>query len=84
MPSRPTILPALKEALGVGGGFDDDRSDFDILFHIIDVANTTVFQGNTPFTLFAPNDASFIQTARDLELVGEDEDVDEQAGRGRT
>lgn len=70
-----TMLAQLQEAGGVGGGFDDDTRDFDVLFHFAQLANLSSFDGGgAPFTLFAPNDGAFILAAKDLKLVGDGAD----------
>lgn len=78
--SKPvTSLKDLKKKVGAGD-FDDDTSDFDVLYYLIDLVKLPTFDaavGGAAFTLFAPNDAAFIATAKDLGLV--DEYADEAA-----
>lgn len=68
-----TTLDQLIKFAGAGD-FDADTSDFDVLFFLVntvDLATVGAAVAGTPFTLFAPTDAAFIQTAKDLALVGE-------------
>lgn len=65
--------------IGVGE-FDDDTSNFDVLYYLIELVKLPAFDAavnGAAFTLFAPNDAAFIATAKDLGLV--DDGADEAA-----
>lgn len=74
--SAPASITTLDELVKVAGAgdFDADTSDFDVLFYLIntvDLATVGAAAAGAPFTLFAPTDAAFIQTAKDLALVGD-------------
>ncbi len=58
-----------------GGAFDDNTGDFDVLLVALDTAGLVddVSTLRTHLTVFAPSDAAFIQTARDLGFTGNDE-----------
>lgn len=58
-----------------GGTFDQDASDFDILLTAVVAADLAGALGNPDahLTVFAPTDAAFIATARDLGFTGTDE-----------
>ena len=59
-----------------GGVFDHDRRDFDILLTALQAANLVSALDNAgdDLTVFAPNDAAFIRTARNLGYRGHTED----------
>lgn len=58
-----------------GGAFDDNAGDFDLLLTALQTADLVDVLGNSQaqFSVFAPTDAAFIQTARDLGYAGSDE-----------
>lgn len=58
-----------------GGAFDAENTDFDILLVALDAAGLVddVSTLRTHLTVFAPTDAAFIRTARDLGFAGTDE-----------
>lgn len=58
-----------------GGTFDTDRTDYDILLTAVLTAGLegALADKSATYTVFAPNDAAFIRTARDLGFSGWDE-----------
>ncbi len=58
-----------------GGEFDRNRNDFDILLTAVIAADLaeTLAEPGAAFTVFAPNDRSFIRLARDLGYRGRSE-----------
>jgi uncharacterized surface protein with fasciclin (FAS1) repeats len=58
-----------------GGQFDANTGDFDLLLTALQTANLVDALDNpaSSLTVFAPTDAAFIQTARDLGFTGNDE-----------
>lgn len=58
-----------------GGAFDENNSDFDILFTAVQAAGlvAALQAPDANLTVFAPTDAAFITTARDLGFTGNDE-----------
>lgn len=58
-----------------GGEFDDRGRDFDILLNAVVAADLAgaLADADASYTVFAPNDAAFIRTARDLGFTGTDE-----------
>lgn len=58
-----------------GGTFDANRGDYDILLTAVLAAGLEGALADTSatYTVFAPNDAAFIRTARDLGFTGWDE-----------
>jgi serralysin len=75
---HPTPTRTLAEtvvAVSSTNGFDNKRNDYDILLKAVVTAGL-VDTLNTPgldVTVFAPNDAAFIRTARDLGFTGKGE-----------
>ena len=61
---------------GSGTSFDTNGSDYDLLLRALITADLfeTVGDLNLNVTLFAPNDAAFIRTARDLGYTAADEE----------
>ena len=59
-----------------GGEFDRNRNDYDILLTAVVTAGLaeTLATPNAGFTVFAPNDRSFIRLARDLGFRGRSEE----------
>lgn len=70
--SRGTITDIV---VASGGDFDDRGRDFDILLNAVVAADLAGALADTDasYTVFAPNDAAFIRTARDLGFTGTDE-----------
>jgi uncharacterized surface protein with fasciclin (FAS1) repeats len=58
-----------------GGEFDDKKRDYDILLNAVLAAGLegALADESASLTVFAPNDAAFIRTARDLGFQGSDE-----------
>lgn len=58
-----------------GGKFDHNRKDYDILLNAVLAANLqgTLATPGLNVTVWAPNDAAFIRTARDLGFTGKGE-----------
>jgi uncharacterized surface protein with fasciclin (FAS1) repeats len=70
--SRGTITEIVA---GSGGTFDSNKADFDILLTAVKTAGLGDELGDesAKLTVFAPNDAAFIRTAKDLGFTGNDE-----------
>ena len=69
-------LPTITELVVASGGeFDSNGKDFDILLNAVVAAGLAEALNNPEdsLTVFAPNDAAFIRTARDLGYHGHDE-----------
>jgi uncharacterized surface protein with fasciclin (FAS1) repeats len=63
--SNPTITGLVAS---LGGPLDTNNSDFDILLALLTQANLTdtLDDPHTPYTVFAPSDAAFLTTVKDL------------------
>jgi uncharacterized surface protein with fasciclin (FAS1) repeats len=70
--SRGTITEIVAAS---GGEFDGNRADYDILLTAVLTAGLegALADESATLTVFAPNDAAFIRTARDLGFTGTDE-----------
>jgi uncharacterized surface protein with fasciclin (FAS1) repeats len=74
-PSRPTIAGIVAQSGPGNAQFDTNGADFDILLTAVQTADL-VGALNDPaarLTVFAPSDAAFVRTARDLGFAGSDE-----------
>lgn len=69
---KPTITDIVAAS---GGEFDRNRHDYDILLNAVLTAGLegTLAQPGLNVTVWAPNDAAFIRTARDLGFTGRGE-----------
>ncbi len=69
---KPSITDIVLQS---GGGFDNNRNDFDILLNAVVAAELADALANPAATLtvFAPKDAAFIRLAQDLGYEGHDE-----------
>ncbi len=58
-----------------GGAFDNNYDDFDLLLTALQTAelDDDLANESASFTVFAPNDAAFVRTARELGFAGVDE-----------
>ncbi len=72
---KPTIADIVSQS---GGEFDSDNGDFDILLRALQATGLTdvLADPDADFSVFAPNDAAFIELARSLGAVVEDGDED--------
>ena len=68
----PTIAGIVSQS---GNEFDDNNQDFDILLEALETADLVgaVDDENANLTVFAPNDAAFIELAEDFGYQGTDE-----------
>ena len=67
--SDKNIVEVVVATSGAPGTFDKNPYDYDILREAVLAANLAgVLSGPGPFTVFAPDDAAFKRTARDLGL----------------
>ena len=65
--SDKNIVEVVVATSGAPGTFDKNPYDYDILREAVLAANLAgVLSGPGPFTVFAPDDAAFKRTARDL------------------
>jgi uncharacterized surface protein with fasciclin (FAS1) repeats len=66
---RPTIAQVVAQS---GGTFDSNHYDYDILYTAVKAAGlvNALNDPSAKLTLFAPNDAAFIRTARDFGYTG--------------
>lgn len=71
------VLSGLEDSdINSDSPFNKNESDFNILSTLILLANLdSVFDYSSRFTLFAPNDGAFIQTAKDLGIGASDEET---------
>lgn len=71
--SRPNLVEVLVQRSSLAG-FDGNRYDYDILLKAAQTANLVNALATTAnITVFAPDDAAFILTARDLGFTGSTE-----------
>lgn len=71
--SRPTIAGIVSQS-GGEGQFDRNPFDYDILLNAVIAADLVgALNGSTELTVFAPDDAAFMRTARDLGFTGRTE-----------
>jgi uncharacterized surface protein with fasciclin (FAS1) repeats len=72
--NRRTIVDVLV-AKSTTGGFDHKPADYDILIRAASTAGLVdaLADPNADLTVFAPNDAAFVRTARDLGYTGTSE-----------
>jgi uncharacterized surface protein with fasciclin (FAS1) repeats len=69
LPSTGNIVEVVVKTSGAPGTFDRNPYDYDILREAVLAAKLEgVLSGPGPFTVFAPDDAAFRRTARDLKL----------------
>lgn len=69
-------LPTLAGIVAASGGtFDQDGTDFDLLFNAVQAANLTgaLDDPEADLTVFAPNDAAFVGLSQALGFEGSDE-----------
>ena len=73
--SKPGTIVDVLVAKSGSGAFDHSHSDYDILITAVKAANLVGPLSNpaASLTLFAPDDAAFIRTARSLGFTGWDE-----------
>ncbi len=71
-PELPTLAGLVASS---GGVFDDDATDFDLLFNAVDAAGLTgaLDDAGANLTVFAPNDGAFVSLANTLGFEGSDE-----------
>ena len=71
-PADPTLTGIVAAS---GGVFDNDGSDFDLLFNALQVAglDAALDDPDAEFTVFAPNDDAFVDLAQLLGFKGSDE-----------
>ncbi|MBY0263709.1 MAG: fasciclin domain-containing protein [Phycisphaerales bacterium] len=74
-PPLPTIAGIVAQSGPGNAQFDANNADFDILLTAVQTANLVDALNNpsSRLTVFAPSDAAFIRTARDLGFTGSDE-----------